>query len=173
MVNNESGVSIRVTVLVALVVGLLAYVGLRLVVDSGHELPQTSWLGVALLVLMAAVMLAAGWEIRRYLGGDSERMPTPQRARRTVVAAQASALGGAVVTGYYAALAVILVPNADVSSVLDGLYRALALCGAAILLAVVGHVVQAWCRIPHDHDDDPKGGGGSRRSTADEEPGPA
>lgn len=169
--NTERGVSIRLTAVVAVVAGLLSYGGLRLLVNAGHELPQTTWVGVALLVLMSAALLAAGWDIRRYLKGDVSRRPSPIRARRTVVAAQASALAGAVVAGYYASLVVLLLPDADVASIRDVLYRTLALTGGAVLLAVAGLVTQAWCRIPHDHDDDEPGATG--RHTADHEPGPA
>lgn len=158
MLTDGSGITARLTAAVAVVFGALAWVGLTLWVNGGREFAKPSWLGIVVLALMAAVMLVAGLDIRRYLRGRATRAPSPLRGRRTLVAAQASALGGAVITGWYSAQAVILLPNADVPSVRSDLWLTLGLIGGAVLLAVAGLLAQGMCRIPRqrgkDDDDD-------------------
>src|SRR5690606_33673340 len=111
------------------------------------------------MLLLSAIVLIAGWQVRRYARAESRELAArrriaPQRARGTLVAAQASALGGGVLVGWYLANATVHLPNADVSSVRGLLLRALASAGAAVLVAVAGLVVQAMCRLPEDGDDD-------------------
>lgn len=159
MLNQDQGVTVRFTVAAGLVVAALAWVGLTMWVNGGGEMPQASWIGIVVMVLMALAILAAAWDIRRYLRGRSRRMPSPQRGRRTLVAAQACALGGAAVMGWYLAQAVILLPDTDVESVRSHLWFTLGLVGAALVLSAAGLRAQAWCRIPDsrrhdDHDDD-------------------
>jgi hypothetical protein len=158
VLNQDRGVTVAFTVGAGVVVGALAWVGLTLWVNGGHDLPQPSWIGIVVMVLMAMAVLAAAWDIRRYLRGGSRRMPSPQRGRRTLVAAQACALGGAVIAGWYAAQAVVLVPDTDVPSVRGHLWFTLGLVGAAVVLAAAGLRAQGWCRIPdprrHDDEDD-------------------
>lgn len=157
MLREGRGVTVSLTALTTLIVGMLSYGALKLWTDAGHEPPETSWLAVVLLVLLAIVVLLAGWEIRRYLRGESTRMPSPMRARRSLVAGQASALAGGAVLGGYLAQALILLPNADVDSVRADLLRALALAAGGVLLAVAGLLTQTMCRI--SHDDDPEDDG--------------
>lgn len=156
--SQEQGVTVRFTLGVLVVVGALSWVVLTLWVNGGRALPHTSWIGIVVMVLMALAVLAAAWDIRRYLRGRSRRMPSPQRGRRTLVAAQACALGGSAVLGWYLAQVVLLLPDTDVPSVRGHLWFVLGLIGASAVLWVAGLRAQAWCRIPdprrHDDDDD-------------------
>lgn len=161
---TEEGVTWKHAVWTALGVAVLSYGGLRLWVGAGHLMPQNSWFAVVVLLFLAGVVLAAAREIRRYLQGQAVIVPTPQRSRRTLVGAQATAIGGAAAAGWYAAQALVHLPNADVDSVRTQLLHAVALTLASAALSAAGLVGQAWCRIPPEdrhqrRDDDDRGEG--------------
>lgn len=163
MLRPGRGVTISATVLLAVIVTGLAFAVLKVWSSRGNELSTPSWTASILLVLMAAAVLAAGYDIRRYQRGESRRMPSPLRARRTLVAAQASALTGAAMIGWYLAQVLVIAPNADVPTQRSHLLISLATAGAALLLSIAGLVAQWMCRIPPE-DDDTKTVPRSRRS---------
>ena len=72
---------------------------------------------------------------------------------RTLVLAQAAALTGALVTGWYAAQVLVLLPDFDVDSQRTLGVRAAALAAGGVLLAIAGLVAQGMCRV----DGDPRG----------------
>jgi len=157
--SRDAGVRTGTLLAVAAASGLVCWLLLRLWRSGGRELPELPWLALLPLLLLAGLVLAAGWQVRRYVSSPSRelagpRRVSPQRARGTLVAAQASALGGAVLVGWYLANAGTHLPNADVTSVRELMVRALACAAGALVLAVCGMVAQWMCRIPEGHDDD-------------------
>jgi hypothetical protein len=148
--------------------GVVCTVLLVLWRNSGRELPLLPWLALVPLLLLSAVVLLAGWQVRRSVQEptartDDRRRParqgprpeiSPERARGTLVAAQASALGGAGLAGWYLANALLALPNADVTSVRSLLVRALVSAAGAGVLAVSGMVAQWMCRVPPSDDED-------------------
>jgi signal transduction histidine kinase len=156
VVRDGRGVSVRLVLVVALLTTAVAWIGLRLWFDAGHALPGASWGGAVLIVFMAVGVYFAGLPIRRFLRGEATRPLSPLRAMRTLVLAQAAALTGALVAGWYAAQALVLLPDADVDSVRAAMLRSLALCVSGVLMVVAGLLVQSMCRIDDqdlDHDD--------------------
>jgi len=160
MVRDGRGVSVRLVLLVGLSVAAFAYLGLRVWSGQGHVLPQTSWGGVVVLVFMAVGVFFAGLPVRRFLRGQSDKSLNPMRAMRTLVLAQAAALTGALVTGWYLAHVAVLLPDFDAPSAPVKLARLAALAGGAVLMVIAGLLVQAMCRVEKrsddDHDDDAK-----------------
>ena len=73
--------------------------------------------------------------------------------------AQAAALGGAALLGWYLANALVHAPVADVPSQRVQLVWGLVHAVAALVLSVSGYVGQAWCRIPPTEHDDEGGEG--------------
>ena len=144
---------LRLVLLVALLTTAVAWIGLQLWFGSGHALPGASWGGAVLIVFMAVGVYCAGLPIRRFLRGEATRPLSPLRAMRTLVLAQAAALTGALVAGWYAAQALVLLPDADVDSVRAAMLRSLAVCVSGVLMIVAGLLVQAMCRID-DQDRD-------------------
>ena len=157
MVKDGRGVSIRLVLLLGLVVAAIAYPGLRVWTGQGHELPPASWGAVIVLVFMAGGVFFAGLPIRRFLRGQAKKPLNPLRAMRTLVLAQAAALTGALVAGWYLAQVVVLFPNLDIDSVRAVAVRLGALSAAAVLMAIAGLVAQAMCRVD----------GGGERDDAD------
>src|SRR5665811_426885 len=117
------GVSIRLVLLLGLAVTAIAYPLLRVWTGQDHELPQTTWVSVIVLVFMACGVVFAGLPVRRFLRGRAKKTLNPIRAMRTVVLAQASALTGALVTGWYLAQMLVVVPDFDIASVRSLVWR--------------------------------------------------
>lgn len=154
MVNDGRGLRLSHLAGVALVVGGLSWIGWRIYLDRGGLLPPSPWVSSALLVVMAALVFAAGLPVRRFLKGQATKTLSPIRAARTLVLAQAAALTGAGVLGYYAAQVALVLPDLDIPSYGVLIWRLGALCLGAILLAAAGMATQRMCRIDSGEDRD-------------------
>lgn len=159
---NESGVTWRHAAGAGVVVLLVCYGLLRWTTAQGHGLPHMSWFILVTLVLLSIAVLAAGWEVRAYLQGTSIRPPSPQKARRALVAAQAWVLAGSIFAGWFAAYALVELGRLDAGSARGGMIQAIVLLVGSVGAVILGLVVQSWCRIPKDKDDDAPGGGSIR-----------
>jgi hypothetical protein len=147
MLTGGKGVTIRLVLVVGLVVTAFSYLALRIWTSQGHELPPASWAALIVLVFMACGVFFAGLPVRRFLRGQSKKTLNPIRAMRTVVLAQASALTGALVTGWYLAQILALLPVADVDSRRSLIWKLAALAAGGVLMVVAGLVVQRMCRV--------------------------
>jgi hypothetical protein len=166
MVTGGRGVSLRRVLLVGLVVTAFAYLALRIWTAQGGGLPPSSWGALIVLVFMACGVFYAGLPVRRFLRGQAKKPLNPIRAMRTVVLAQASALTGALVTGWYLAQVLVLVPDFDIASVRSLVWRLVALAAGGVLMVVAGLLVQGMCRV----DKDDRGHEGERDRAGDQEP---
>ena len=107
------------------------------------------------MLFLGGGLLLAGWQVRKVRDGLSHPAVTPLRAARTLVLGQAGALTGAVLVGWYAANALVLLPDADVESQRGRIWLFVLHAVVALLLAVAGMVVQNWCRLrPRDDEDE-------------------
>ena len=156
MVSRPDGIRARTLIAVAVVVGGGSWVVLRLLQGGGRDLPSTSWLAVFIFVALALGLLLAGRPVKRLVAGRATRPVNPLYAARVLAMAQAAALAGAGIVGWYVAQVLMLIPDADIPSQQLQMLTLGVLTLAAAGLAAVGLVVQRWCRL---EDDDP---GGSR-----------
>ncbi len=156
MVNGR-GVTIRLVLLVGLVATAFCYLVLRIWTGHGGTLPPASWGALLVLVFMAFGVFFAALPVRRFLRGQAGKSLNPMRAMRTVVLAQASALTGALVTGWYLSQILLLVPDLDIASRRALALRLAALAAGGVLMVVAGLLAQAMCRVdqnhPHREDD--------------------
>lgn len=154
----QDGVQVRHPVIAGVIAFVVSYGFLRFWSTQGNTIPQISWFTVAVIALMGGLVAAGGWQIRSYRRHTARRMPAPQVARRTLVAAQASALVGGVLAGWYAGHAAAALHNLDSDRLRGIAIVAAASALASVGLAIIGFVVQQWCRIDEDDDDKkPKG----------------
>jgi hypothetical protein len=153
-VNSLDGVSVPRGLLVVTLSSMASWLLLQLVRTLGGEYPVISWLGLVPLVAVTVLVLVMSWQIRRYVQGRTRVRPSPQRGRGTLVGAQAAALGGAALLGWYLANALVHLPTVDVPSHRVQLVWGLVHAGAAVALSVAGYVGQHWCRIPPGDDED-------------------
>ena len=154
MVSRADGIRTRTLVAVAVVVGGASWVALRLLQGGGRDLPSTSWLAVFIFVALALGLLLAGRPVKRLVAGRATRPVNPLYAARVLALAQAAALAGAAIVGWYVAQVLMLVPDADIPSQQLQMLTLVVLALAAAGLAAVGLLVQRWCRL----EDDDRGG---------------
>ncbi|MBK8468515.1 MAG: DUF3180 domain-containing protein [Candidatus Phosphoribacter sp.] len=145
---TAGGVRLRLIASITLVVAIVALAALRL---FALDPPTPGWAGVVLLAFMAVGVFFAALPVRRILQGRATKALSPLRAARSLVLAQAAALTGAGLVGWYAAQAVALLPNLDVDSQRARLWLLLGHLVAGAVLVVSGLLAQRMCRI----DDDP------------------
>ncbi|MHB1473587.1 MAG: DUF3180 domain-containing protein [Dermatophilaceae bacterium] len=154
MVRGGRGVSIGLALLLGVAATALAYPGLRVWTGQGHELPPTSWAAVVVLVFMACGVFFAGLPIRRFLRGQAKKPLNPLRAMRTLVLAQAAALTGALVAGWYLAQVLVLLPVFDVGSRREDAVRLGVLAAGGVLMTIAGLAAQAMCRVDRGDEGD-------------------
>ena len=135
-------------------VTLVGWLGLRWWSQSGHELPMLPWTAPGVMALLAAAVLATGWPVRQWTNGRRERPLDPLRAARTVVLAKAAQYAGALLSGWYAAQVLIVLPTVDVEPRRSLLVRGLVSLLAAAVVWYVGWLVERWCRVPTNEDDE-------------------
>lgn len=150
MVSRPDGIRLRVLVAVAVIVGGGSWVVLKLVQGGGRDLPSTSWLAVFIFVALGLGLLVAGRPVKRLVAGRATRAVNPLYAARVLAMAQAAALAGAAIVGWYLAQLVLLLPDADIPSQQLQMLVLGILGLAAAGLATVGLVVQRWCRLDED-----------------------
>ena len=102
-------------------------------------MPLPGWVAIAVMVFLGASLLVAGWQVRKVRDGRPDGTVSALRAARTLVLAQAAALTGSVLVGWYIANVLVLLPNADVQSQRDRILPFVLHAVVALLLAVVGH----------------------------------
>ncbi|MEO6144284.1 MAG: DUF3180 domain-containing protein [Dermatophilaceae bacterium] len=156
MVKDGRGVTIRLVLLLGLVVTGFGYLGLRLWTGQGRGVPDPSWGALIVLVFMASGVFFAGLPVRRFLRGRARKSLNPIRAMRTLVLAQAAALTGALVAGWYLAQALVLLPDFDIDSRRTLVVRLAALTAGGVVMVVAGLLAQAMCRVDKDDQDDSK-----------------
>jgi hypothetical protein len=149
---TSGGVRLRQLVLVTLVVGLLGLVVLRLL---GGTVPSPGWPGVVLLLFMAVGVYFAALPVKRMRERRVSAPGSALRAARSLVLAQAAALTGAGLLGWYAAQILVLLPNLDVDSQRGRMWLLVGHGVAAIALVVSGLLAQRICRIDPPDAGDP------------------
>ena len=150
----HTGIRATTLVFVALISTGLSWLLLRWVTAGGADMPPPGWVAIAVMLFLGAGLLVAGWQVRKVRDGRSDGSVSPLRAARTLVLAQAAALTGSVLVGWYLANVLALLPNADVQSQRDRIAPFVLHAVVALLLAGCGMVVQWWCRLrPRDDED--------------------
>ncbi len=148
----HAGIRGTTLVIAALVTTGVAWLGLRTAATGG--LPDQGWIGLVAMLFLAGGLVVAGWQVRRVRDGEALAHVTPLRAARTLVLAQAAALTGAVLVGWYAANVLVLLPDIDVESQQARVWPFVAHVVVAALLSAAGMLVQRWCRVrPRDDED--------------------
>ena len=145
--------------LVAVVTAAVTSAGFRIAESRGATVLPVPLVSLLVVVLMAAVVLSLGWAVRQYTQGKRPTLD-PLLAARVVVLATASTYTGALLAGWYAGQALLVLGDLDIEARRAVAVSAGGALGAAVLLAVVGLVVERWCEV-RPRDDDELGGPGA------------
>lgn len=143
-------------------VGALSWLVWTLVLSRGGLPPDVPWTVAAVLLVLAGLVLRLGLQVRQYQRGKKPDLPA-LRAARTAVLGKASALAGGMLAGWYGAQVVVLVLDLANEHLRSAALAAGAATLAAVVLAVVGLVVERFCRLPPPSDE----------ASAEGEPNPA
>lgn len=139
--------------LVALVAAVVAAVVLRGAESRGATLLPTPVVAWVVILAIAAVVAGLGWNVRQYTAGKRAELDMIVAAR-TVVLATASTYTGALLTGWYAAQVLVVAGDLDLPARRDVAVTAGVAALAALVLAVVGLVVERWCEVQPPDDDE-------------------
>lgn len=120
---------------------------------QGADPLPVPWTAAVGLVMLAGLILTAGREVRRWVDGRRPQPLSPLTAARIGVLAAASAWVGALLTGWYAAQALVILP-ALVGERRDRFILAVLTAVAAAVLSGAGVLAQRWCRRPPDEEED-------------------
>ncbi len=135
----------------AVVVAVLTWSGSWTLVRHDGKVPEVGWLVLPVELLIAAVVFVLGWSVRQYQRGRRPDLK-PLRAVRTAVLAKAACYTGALLLGWYGGQGLYLVSDL----VVPGNGRRAVAAGlaalGALVMAVVGLVVERFCRIPPPTD---------------------
>ncbi|MDU0349593.1 DUF3180 family protein [Actinomyces sp. MRS3W] len=145
--------------------GALAWVASDLMLRHHGWVPSLTPWGAAVAVVIAAVVLIAGLAVRRLREHEPTWM-TPTGAAATAAAAQASACVGAVVGGVYAGGLVVALLNLNSSAMASLAWSTGACLAACVLWSGIGLLVEHWCAIGEDDDDDLNSGSSPHGSAA-------
>lgn len=112
-----------------------------------------SVLSAAGILLLAAVVGDQGRHVRRLVAGRPSNL-TPLQAARVAVLAKASALAGGVIAGYFAAQLLLTLDTLQAPGSRSQAWISGGSLLACVVLVVVGLLVESWCRLPPDDDED-------------------
>ena len=143
----------RTLLAITLVVGVLAALTTTWVDRQGPGMPHVAWPVVAVELLIAAVVFSMGWAVRQFLRGKRPSLD-PIRAARTAVLAKAACYTGALLTGWYGGQMAAHLLDLSVPGSAGRAGAAAIAAGGAVVLGVVGLVVEWFCRVPPPRDDD-------------------
>ena len=153
MSERRPGLSVVAVLTVGAVAVLVSYGALSWWYRTTGDLPEVSWLVAVAIVALSVLLVVAGRPIRAAVEGTGRTLIDPIGAYRTLRAAQAAALTGAGIVGFYGAYAAVLVPDIDARSVAGAVAVAAVIALSGLVLAGAGLWVQRMCRI--DPPDDP------------------
>ena len=141
-----------------------AWAVLRVLASRGVLPPEVPWPTGGVLVFIAAVVFWLGWTVRQYLHGKRPSLD-PIRTARTAVLAKACCYAGSLLAGWYLAQVLHTVTELSGPALVDRAWSAGLAVAGAVVLVVVGLVVEWFCRIPppedpeeHEHALDPAAG---------------
>ena len=139
----------RVSVLLAITAAtaLVGWLVVRALEGRGVFLGPVTWVADAAIIMLAAVVGWSGLAVRSYLRGRRPSL-SALRAARTLVLAKAAALTGAVLAGWYAAQVLAVLGDLAIESRRNLATSAGVAAACAVVLAVVGVVVERWCQLP-------------------------
>jgi hypothetical protein len=120
---------------------------LRLFERHSASMPPTSWLVCLVLLATSGLVFSLGWAVRQGTNGKGPKVE-PVRAVRTVVLAKASCYTGSLLLGWYVAQVLLVIGDLANEPRRERAVTAGVAAICALVLAVVGLVVERFCQVP-------------------------
>jgi hypothetical protein len=122
---------------------------LRTLRAGGTSMAPVPWTAAGALLLVAALVYAAAVPVRRWTRGTRPgAVMDPLRAARVAVLGKATAIGGAVVLGWYLSQVLLVAPDLDIASRRTAALRAGITALAALIASGSGLLAERMCRVP-------------------------
>lgn len=141
--------------LVAIILTILGWLSAFLTAENGWPPPVLGYTAVITLAGVIVLELILGLRVLR----DRERpvadRMNPVAAARTLVLAQAGTYAGAGIGGWHAGILLHRLPISGLGSTV--VTEAILQVVTALILVVVGLIVEQWCRIPPDDPENHNG----------------
>lgn len=141
---------ISIVVAVAAVVGWVAQ---RFASGAGLGSPVLHWTSLITMGAVTLLALILGIRVLRYRQGKAKVPIDPILAARTLVLAQAGAYGGAVIGGWHLGILVDFLAAGSTGS--PALGSCIVMMIGALVMVIVGYVVEHFCKLPPDETDGP------------------
>ena len=119
----------------------------------GNVLLGVPWLAMLGMLILAAVLVVLGLPIKEWRDGNRDTEIDMIQAAKVAMMAKAAAYAGALLTGWYVGNSLYLFLSTGSVRLLSAL-ESLVPIPIAIVLMVVGLIVEWFCKLPPD---DPKG----------------
>ena len=132
--------------LVMAVAAMLGWLGAFFAAESGWPAPVLGYTAVITLAAVIVLEVLLGIRVLKDRQRPVADRLNPVAAARTLVLAQAGTYAGAVIGGWHAGILAHRVPQAGFGS--GTVTEATVQLVTALILVIVGFVVEQWCRIP-------------------------
>lgn len=139
-------------VLVFVIAGAAGWLMAFIAAEKGWVTPVLGTTAVLTLAGAGVLLLVLGLRIRSDRAKPIAQRINPIAAVRTLVLAQATAYAGTLLAGWHAGVLTERIPitGVDNPAVVQGLIQG----GVGLAVLVIGLVVEAWCRVPPDDEED-------------------
>lgn len=131
---------------------------------NGYTSPVLQWPSLVTMTAGMCITFGFGLRVRRYTQGKLKRRLDPLQAARTLVLAQATAYAGSLIAGWHAGILLDLLRGAGLGN--QVVISSLVMIVAALVMVIVGWVVEQFCKLPPD---DPSAPGTGRRDRKEDE----
>ncbi|WP_062516196.1 DUF3180 domain-containing protein [Demequina gelatinilytica] len=142
-------------VVLAAVMGLVAWAIARMAVASGSTPLAVPWTVLVVAGLVGVLVLWLGWAVRQYRRGKNPGL-SGLRAARTAVLAQACAYTGSIIAGTFAGYGLAIALEWSHAPRREVAISAFVAVLGGLVLVVAALIAEHWCK--DGRDDDNEGG---------------
>ena len=123
--------------------------------SNGYAVPVLHWTSLLTMGAATVLTLVMGIRVKRYTGGKAKVPINPIAAARTLVLAQSCTYAGSAIAGWHVGILIGLLGASGTGS--NAVKSSLLMIGGALVMAIVGWVVEQFCKLPPEEPTSPEG----------------